>query len=113
MLGLPRDHETYEYALLQLLAVLSLYLCLSDWEAGPERARPSRPARARCRREHADRDRPHGARRVRVEPWPFTCRRLRLALRRRRLPAERFADLASLRAVWQRTAPELVPVELS
>jgi hypothetical protein len=38
MLGLPRDHETYEYALLQLLAVLSLYLCLSDWEAGPERA---------------------------------------------------------------------------
>jgi hypothetical protein len=48
-----------------------------------------------------------------VEPWPFTCRRLRLALRRRRLSAERFADLASLRAVWQRTAPELVPVELS
>ena len=28
-------------------------------------------------------------------------------------PAERFADLASLRAVWQHTAPELVPVELS
>ena len=45
MLGLPRDRETYEYALLQLLDVLSLYLCLRDWEA----VRSARPSGSRTR----------------------------------------------------------------
>jgi hypothetical protein len=45
MLGLPRDHETYEYAVLQLFDVLSLCLCLSDWEA----VRSARPSGSRTR----------------------------------------------------------------
>ena len=107
MLGLPRDHETYEYALLQLLDVLSLYLCLSDWEAGPERASVRVPHAPGAAESTLIVTAPTG---LVVYGWsrgPSPAVGCDLRCVAGGSPPS--ASPASLRAVWQRTAPELVP----
>ena len=112
ILRLPREQEAHEYALLQLFDILSLHLCLSDLDVGQERVFDRVATVAGAADTSLDLIQ-HGPCRIRVEPWPFGQRPLRLPLRCRQLPCERFTDVEALRAAWARTAPEVVPIELT
>jgi len=111
ILGLPREQEAHEYALLQLFDILSLHFCLSDLDAGQGRVF-DRVATVAGAADSSLELTPHAPRHIRVEPWPFGQRPLRLSLRRRQLPREHFTDVEALRAAWTRTVPEVVPIEL-
>ena len=88
ILGLPREQEAHEYALLQLFDILSLHLCLSDLDVGQERVFDRVATVAGAADTSLDLI-PHGPRRIRVEPWPFGQRPLRLSLRCRQLFSHR------------------------
>lgn len=111
-LGIDEQVRWHEYALLQLFDVLSLELCLRDFEGdGALRlaGTPTSPGQETCELVLA----PDGEGGFMLDPWPFARRPLELRLRRRLLVKQRFAHVNELRQVFYEAPPESTMVVLT
>jgi Protein of unknown function (DUF3891) len=99
------------YRLLQVWDLLGLYFCCA--EPTEDRIEPVPAAYGAGKTDGVRLDMmPETARRVRFDPYPFDARPLKVQLASKRLPKQRFADLADFRRAYFKAPTELLEFEL-
>lgn len=99
------------YRMLQVWDLLGLYFCCAD--PAEDRIEPVPTAYGTSRSDGVCLSlHPETPRRVALDPFPFGARPLKVQLTSKRLPATRFADLASFRRAYFQAPTELLEFEL-